>query len=315
MELQSLSDLGAEVFVIRRYAIEGSDIWSAFNPSIQLDEKGRFWVVFRASNYFFSREDAIGLTMGNKVRNRMFIGRLDPITMLFDESTIKEVDTKRLRPDIERGIEDARLYFDGKHWCLSATFLEKTVPVARICKVTLKSLEEPEATSIEIFPAPDDKRVEKNWMPIHKVGRSSKTKTDFIYDSNTIFAKGKFQKINDDTRFKDFRGGSQVIPIGDGTSISIIHETYTNTIQGFSSVTFTNQRKVRKYLHRFVRYDSNYHIIQISEPFFLVKEGIEFAAGIAKKDDQIVISFGRQDVASYLATIDLRHLLLTLKDV
>lgn len=313
--LPSLSDLGADAFLLRRYAAQGSDVWSAFNPSIAQDESGVYWVVFRASNYFFSREDTIGLTIGSKIRNRMFIGRLDPITMLFDETSIKEVDTKRLRSDIERGIEDARLFFDGKNWCLSATFLEHTVPVARICKIILKSLEHPEVLKIDILPAPDEKRVEKNWMPIHKVGLSSKVKTDFMYDATTTFAKGTFNKLSDDPRFTTFRGGTQVLPLGDGTSICLIHETYTKTIKRFSSVTFTNQRKVRKYAHRFVRLNQKYEIIQMSEQFVLVKEGIEFASGIAPYKDGFVISFGRQDVASYLATIDLGHLLLTLKDV
>lgn len=316
MELPNLSDLGAETFLLRRYAIKGSDVWSAFNPSIQVDEKGRYWVVFRASNYFFSREDALGLTIGNRIRNRMFIGRLDPITMLFDESTIKEVDTKRLRPDIQRGIEDARLFFDGKNWCFSATFLEReTQPIARICKITLKSLDDPEVLKIDLLPAPDETRIEKNWMPIHKVGRLSKSKVDFLYDSATILTKGELKTISDNEMLKNFRGGSQIVSLEDGTSIGIIHEVYAKPMKGFSTTTFSSGRLVRKYSHRFIRLDSNFKVIQVSDPFLLVSEGIEFAAGIAPYQDGFVISFGRQDIASYLATIDLGHLLLTLKDV
>ena len=315
MELPNLSDLGAETFLLRRYAIEGSDIWSAFNPSIAQDQQGDYWVVFRASNYFFSTEGSVGLTGGTKVYNRMFIGRLDPITMLFDEKSLKEVDTRRLRSDIERGIEDARLFFDGKHWCLSATFLEKTVPVARICKITLKSLAEPEVLQIDVLPAPDPQRVEKNWMPLHKVGTLAKSKTDFMYNLTTTVSKGKFQKVSDEDRFQTYRGGTQVLPIGDGTSICLVHETHSKTVSGFSPTTFTNQRMQRRYLHRFVRLDDKNRVIQVSDQFFLHKDGVEFAAGIAPYQDGFVISFGRQDVASYLSTISLGHLLLTLKDV
>lgn len=316
MTLPTLSQLGGEPFLLRRYAIAGSDIWSSFNPSIQIDDKGTYWVVFRASNYFFSREDTIGLTMGSKIRNRMFIGRLDPITLLFDEKSIKEVDTKRLRSDIQRGIEDARLFFDGKKWCLSATFLEKeTCPIARICKITLKSLEDPEVLKIDILPAPDETRVEKNWMPIHKVGKLAKSKIDFLYDARTTLSSRDFKRISDNEMLSKFRGGSQVVPVGDGTNIAIIHEVYAKPMKGFSSSTFSSGKMIRKYSHRFIRLDKEFKVIQMSEPFVLVAEGIEFAAGIAPYKDGFVISFGRQDVASYLATIDLGHLLLTLKDV
>lgn len=315
MTLPTLSQLGGETFLLRRYAIAGSDIWSAFNPSIQQDEKGSYWVVFRASNYFFSREDSLGLTIGSKIRNRMFLGRLDPITLLLQEDSIKEIETKHLRQDITRGIEDARLFFDGKNWCLSATFLEKTVPIARICKMTLKSLEDPKVLSIEILPVPDETRVEKNWMPIHKVDKLAKSKTDFMYNLNTLFTKGQFKTISDNENVTKFRGGSQIIPVGDGTNIGIIHEVYAKPMQGFSSSTFSSGRLIRKYSHRFIRLDSDLKIIQASDPFLLVAEGVEFAAGIAPYQDGFIISFGRQDIASYLATIDLGHLLLTLKDI
>ena len=315
MNLPNLSQLGGEAFLLRRYAFKDSNIWSSFNPSIQQDDKGDYWVVFRASNYYFSGEDSIGLTIGSKIRNRMFLGRLDPITMLFDESTIKEIDTQTLRPDIKRGIEDARLFFDGKHWCLSATFLEKTDPIARICKITLKSLEEPEVLSIDILPAPDATRVEKNWMPVHKTGKMSKSKIDFLYDANTTLSKSGFKRISDNQMLSKFRGGTQIVPMGDGTSIAVIHEVYAKPMEGFSSTTFSSGRLIRKYSHRFIRLDKDCKVFQVSDPFVLVAEGIEFASGIAPYADGFVISFGRQDVASYLATIDMGHLLLTLKDI
>ncbi len=319
--LPTIEDFGGEAFQIRRYAIEGSPLWSAFNPSIAKTENGEYWCVFRASNYYFTKEYAISLTVGKKVYNRMFIGRLSPTTLLFDETTIKEIDTRSIRNDIERGIEDARLYFDGKQWCISATFLEASVPVARICKIQIKSLENPEVSSIDIYPAPEEKRVEKNWMPINQKPTLLKPKDEYLYDTNTFYSKGKHKNLNESlpealrANLSHFRGGSQVIPIGDSTQICVIHEVYEKTIYGFSPTTFTNQRQIRRYSHRFLRLDNNYNLIQMSDKFVFMSEGIEFASGIASYKDGFAISFGKQDITSNIATISLGNLLLKMKDV
>ena len=67
------------------------------------------------------------------------------------------------------------------------------------------------------------------------------------------------------------------------------------------------------YRHAFVYYDSSLMPIDISVPFFLLRKGIEFAAGIAVENDHIVISFGVGDQASYISRFpkeELKHYLL-----
>jgi predicted GH43/DUF377 family glycosyl hydrolase len=307
------SELGGETFITRRYAEHGDERWSAFNPSIMQALNGEYWMAFRSSNYKFTYNRDLVLTHGNRVKNRTFIGRVNPTTWLLDESTVQEIDFSHLGPFI-RGPEDPRLYWNGKQYCMSMTVLEAVVPVARICVITLESLENPKAMTYEVLAVMNESRVEKNWMPIHKIGKLAKSKTDFIYSPTLQLSRGVFSPLNNESY--EYRGGSQVIPVGDGTNIAVVHEVYNKrTKHAVSMTTFAGSRDLQHYTHRLVRMDEKFTILQMSDPFHFFDEGIEFAAGIASTPDGFVISYGRSDVASYIATISLGHALHSMKDL
>lgn len=307
MTYPTILDLGGEAHLIRRYATPPNKSWSAFNPSIVLSNEGEYWIAFRASNYIFSgNRVSVGLTLGEKVRNKMFLVRLKK-DWSFDEDTLKEIIVHNVKENISRGLEDPRIFWDGTSYCISSTYLEKDCLEAKISKIRIKSLEDPEVLSIEIYPSPNN-QVEKNWMPV-------KDTESFVYDYCSVVTNGKMIKHNVNKKYDSFRGGSQIIPLGDGTSIGVIHEVYPVVVRGFNAVTFSSSTKVRNYNHRFVRYDKNLKPIQCSDNFIFVKEGIEFASGISPTKDGFVISFGRSDLASYVATISKDNLMKTLKDL
>ena len=272
-----------------------------------LSNEGEYWIAFRASNYIFSdTRITVRLTAGHRVRNKMFIVRLND-DWSFDEDTLKEVTVDNIRQDIIRGLEDPRLFWDGTSYCISATYLEKDSPIARISKIRIKSLENPEVFSMEVYPSPNN-QVEKNWMPVQDT-------ESFIYDYCSVLTNGEMVKHEINEKYKEFRGGTQVIPLGDGTSICLIHEIYTTIVHGVNPVTFSSTTKIRNYSHRFVRYDKDLKPIQCSDSFLFVRQGIEFASGIAPTKDGFVISLGRSDLASYVATISKDNILKTLKDL
>jgi hypothetical protein len=86
-------------------------------------------------------------------------------------------------------------------------------------------------------------------------------------------------------------------------------------VRGANPVTFSSTTKIRNYSHRFVRYNKDLKPIQCSDSFIFVKEGIEFASGIAPTKNGFVISLGRSDLAAYISTISKENLLATLKDL
>ena len=302
-----LSDFGAENHLVRRTIREDDKAWSAFNPSIMLSNEGEYWMAVRSSNYVLMSNGHASLTAEQKIRNKIYLVRLDPETWQFDDNTLKEVDTKRLRSDIIRNIEDPRLFWDGENYCITATFLEKTVPVARLCKIRLESLESANPLDIEIFPSPAG-QVEKNWMPI--VGTK-----DFIYKSDSVIKDGTLVEVEAPEVSKLFRGGSQILRIDAESSLGIIHQLHYKIYGAMSPSTFGALQSIRQYTHRFVRYNNNYEITHVSPKFVFLEDGIEFAAGLTEHNGKYVLSLGRSDRYSFIVTINKQKVLDMLEEV
>ena len=159
------------------------------------------------------------------------------------------------------------------------------------------------------IPSPngDKSYCEKNWMPIldmpyHFVKWTNPTLV-IKYDIETgttedaIYDKEKFIEAN-----KDFRGGSQVIRINDNQRMAFIHET--NLLRDPFG------RKDGNYAHRVIIWDNDWNIVHKSREFHFMGTyydhvkgqdyNIEFVTGVTMVGDDILISFGWQDNASYV---------------
>jgi hypothetical protein len=310
----TFTDIGGETTLIRRYLDPSNPAWSAFNCSVLKSNEGEYWLAFRSSNYQLRTDGNTILTAESKIRNEMYLVRLIPETWQFDEPTLRKVDITRLRSGVTRNIEDPRLFWDGTNYCISATFLERDVPVARLCKVTLKSLEDPEALDLEVYPSRAN-TIEKNWMPKIRVENDPSEPIDFLYRSGVVFVDGEFIDIPTHPSTLQYRGGTQLLPLEDGTSIGLIHHLYYLSYPIFNPTTFASKQSMRQYTHRFVLYNQKHEIIKVSKKFLFLSEGIEFAAGIAEHNDNFIVSFGRSDIASYMATINKQKVFDMLEDI
>jgi len=85
------------------------------------------------------------------------------------------------------------------------------------------------------------------------------------------------------SKYPGLRGGSQLVRVDDDAWLGIGHE-----------MKFVNAKKY--YWHAFYLVDSTGSMLAVSEPFKLVQNGIEFAAGMALDGDRLVISFGVDDM-------------------
>jgi len=301
MRFPTISELGGKVFFQRRYAEPNDEGWSSFNSSVMLSNEGEYWMAFRSSNYYFvNGHDSLCFSdnpRGAFVLNKLFLVKLNKDTWQFEEETLKQIDTKSSNPFIIRDVEDPRLFWDGENYCISATILERGFKIAKICKITLKSLDEPEVTSLDIFDSYKEKVSEKNWMPIQNT-------KNFIHSSYVGFFNNQFIEKDCNPLAKSFRGSSQVIPFGDNTHIAVIHEAEHYYESRQNPINFGSKVKVLSYSHRFILMNDKYDIIKISDKFVMTdKQGFDFVAGMAPTDDGYVISFGRSDVACYVATI------------
>ena len=99
---------------------------------------------------------------------------------------------------------------------------------------------------------------------------------------------------------EQFRGGTQAI-VFDGGWLALIHEV-------------SERDKRRYYQHRFVWFDSSNRLRRVSRPFYFIRKGVEFAAGLTRRPDGkgLIISFGVGDSEAWIATVeasDVRRLL------
>ena len=94
--------------------------------------------------------------------------------------------------------------------------------------------------------------------------------------------------------YNDMRGGSQVIKYKDGY-LTIIHET-----QLYGSEL---GRKDGTYQHRFVYWDKEFKTRKFSKLFSFMNMKIEFCCGLAKYNNDYLITFGASDNAAYILKI------------
>lgn len=196
------------------------------------------------------------------------------------------------------GLEDARIVRWNDKLYISG--VRRDVKTNGEGRMELSEIEISESGVKEIsrfrIPAPngDGSYCEKNWMPI----------IDMPYHYLKWCNPVEIVRANPEdkscvTTFlgtkiffdRDQRGGGQVIPFEDGY-LSLIHETNLyNSAQG---------RKDGTYRHRFIYWSKNWEPIHRSKEFSFMEAKIEFACGLAKRNNDIFITFGFQDNAAYV---------------
>jgi hypothetical protein len=116
----------------------------------------------------------------------------------------------------------------------------------------------------------------------------------FAYNDGEIDSQGL-----SDFDLGRLRGGSQAVQIPDGR-LFVVHD-----------VTWRGQ--ARTYLHRFVLMSEDFCVLKMSEPFYFIKHGIEFCAGLAYDGKRLVASFGVDDREAHLGTFELDGVLAKLR--
>jgi predicted GH43/DUF377 family glycosyl hydrolase len=283
------------------------------NPSI-MNLNGTLMGIIRHTNYTFYHSE-----------RKLFHHPFGPLTYLHPENDHKlrtwnyyveldsnmeikrwmNIDTSRF---IEQevwefvGLEDARIV----HWNdrLYTTGVRRDLKPngegrMELCEIVVTAKDVVETSRFRIPPPNDpDSYCEKNWMPVLdqpytyvkwanptevvKVDPASQTCT-------TIFQGEKVIPVN-----RDIRGGSQVIPYGDGY-IALTHE-----VDLFKSET---GRKDAVYKHRFIVWDRDWNMVKYTPDFSIMAGVVEFAVGMCEHNGDYLITYGFQDNASYIMRI------------
>ena len=232
-----------------------------------------------------------------------YLCELDPTTLEIQSYT--KVDTSKLDiPPVWEfiGLEDVRLVrWDGKLYMCGVRRDVKPNGEGRM--ELSEIIDGKEISRFRIEPPIDpNSYCEKNWMPIldmpyHFVKWTNPTEVVKVYPE-----EGRSEQIHLGQYCDmpaDLRGGSQVIPFGEGY-LTFNHETYLyNSEQG---------RKDGTYKHRFTYWDKNWNILKFSDNFSFLDAKVEFACGLAKYKENYLITFGFQDNASYILKIPAKFL-------
>jgi hypothetical protein len=279
------------------------------NPSI-LVEDDKIRVILRAVNYTFYHSE-----------KKLFQHQWGPLTYVHPENDVhlrttnyyleldenykitryNKIDTSKF-PDKELwdfvGLEDARIFrWDGKLYTSGVRRDLDTIGTGRmeLCEIVVDDDKVTEVSRVRIEPPNDpNSYCEKNWMPIldmpyHYVKWSNPTevvKVDPETQTSKTIHLGQHHNIP-----RDLRGGSQVVP-WNGYYLALTHE-----VDLFNSEV---GRKDAVYYHRIVIWDQNFNLVRWSKEFSLMSGHVEFCIGLARQNNDLLITFGFQDNAAYL---------------
>jgi hypothetical protein len=298
---------------ILRFAEESNTKWSAFNPSVAYSKDLGFWVLFRSSNYFLdpATTSAVLTTDDNRVRTRLWMAQLNQSLSGILEETLVELDYSNAGIELKRGPEDGRLYWVEDHWEFTAGLKEPSVELPRIGRFSINGSS---VSLLEIYNSGNLYDVEKNWVTTS----DGSGDFDYIYNPVSVYKNGIGPvSVRDDSfGVRDVRGGTQLVPVGNGEYLSVIHEVVVREVKLYIPRYFGYKNvKIRKYLHRFAKYSKTGKIIGLSDRFVFTGARIEFAAGLVLDKDHLYVSYGHQDVASYIAKIELKKVMEMIYDV
>lgn len=308
---KTIQEMGGETWRILRFADSFDKRWSAFNPSIAYSPIEGYVVLFRSSNYFFDPETSSTiLTVGNRVQSRMWLGTLKNDWTL-DLETLREIDFSEAGIQFKRGAEDGRLYWVDGAWEITAGLHEPGIELPRIGRFRLDGLK---AKLVKIYTDGQLFDVEKNWM----APAIPSSVFDFIYTAADVYRDGvgpvRVKEPSDSIRH--VRGGSQLWSLPDGRYLAIVHEAdVKKTKVHIPRMFVTKEVSIRTYLHRFATYDSSGKLSGLGPRFKLSDARIEFAAGLVVAGDNVIVSYGYKDVASYLGKINLNVVLESIEEV
>jgi hypothetical protein len=295
------------------------------NPSI-LNDNGKLLVNLRHVNYTFYHSE-----------KKTFQHQWGPLTYLHPENDLhlrttnwycelndeleitryNKIDTSKFDTYDPMwdfvGLEDARLVrWDNKLYITGVRRDTTTNGQGRmeLSEIVVDDTSVTEVNRYRIQPPKDpNSYCEKNWMPIldgeFKFIKWSNPTEVVSVDINSFSSKtihdGQYIQIG-----SDLRGGSQVLPLGDGHYIALVHE-----VDLFASEV---GRKDAVYRHRFIVWDKDWNIVKFTKDFSIMNGHVEFAVGMCRFNNDMLITFGFQDNAAYILKLGIAEMLEFIND-
>lgn len=285
------------------------------NPSVFIDDDGDILVNLRHVNYtlyhsentqqFPSRWGPLSYLHPEKDQRLVTVNYLCRLDSNLSMTDFAKVDTSKLDvPPVWEfvGEEDCRLVkWDGDYYLVGVRRDTTTHGEGRmeLSKITLdkKTWKVEEVSRIRVpAPGPNNSYCEKNWVPVldlpyHFIKWTSPTELVVTYPDlparcDQVFVQDALIPPTDQ------RGSSHLVRWG-SMYLSITHEV--NLFKNYLN------QKDGIYRHRLCVWDDQLNLVGLSRtPFSFLDARIEFCAGAAVYEGDLLISFGFQDNAAFV---------------
>lgn len=238
-----------------------------------------------SQTYLFNKD---GFESRNLISNVLNTNVCNTQEIVYPESIVSDTQYK--------GLEDARLIVWNNKLYAYGTRWDKVKDKGCICIYELDFNKQP-INEIIVHPQ-GYSNCEKNW------GAIEDQPFTFVYCNNPtqvikVNQKGGCSLVKNNDKNDDIKdwikGSTQVIKYSDDEYMSIVH---TNANYVKENINYTD------YLTAFIFYDKDFKITRMSKWFVFNSAMCEFACGLAKKDDDIYITYSQLDCTSHLIVVN-----------
>ena len=284
-----LASLASDV-QIGEVHLDARPAWPAFNPSIAATPHGDgLRMIVRTANYQIERGV---LHRDGVLHNVNYLLELDEDLAVVGLEQVRDRSEARGRfPSQIQGYEDCRLFSLRDRWYATATVCDRN-PIDRR-EIALLTFEGADIVDARVLSGPGRKRHEKNWMPFVASGELALLYTcgpTVVLDCDPDSAETAVRSRNAAPALaRGFRGGSQGVECAEG-QLFVVHEV----VRAGSAL---------RYLHRLVLLDREMRLAAVTPSFTFTTDRVEFCAGMARRNDDLVLSFGVSDAAAGLAVL------------
>lgn len=294
-----------------RYEIKPTPHGKFGNPSITVFQ-GRYYVSVREVNYsytFFSKN--VKFNAGDtEFKSNTWICEFNIRNGAFlDFKKLESVVPNGLDRDIQpSNCEDARAFAHAGRLNLLWTVSERIDAANYRNFMLFGSITGSVVSDLQTVESPLGRLREKNWMPL-----VLNDKVHFVYQVNPLqiyaYERGGTTQIFASEKslenLRYYSGSSQVIPFEDSLLCVVHRGIRLPTILGLTFPVF--------YLHKILVLNKDYSVKAFSKSFFFSMRSIEFCAGIAADGNELLFSYGVEDVNAYILKINYSELAKSLE--
>jgi len=196
------------------------------------------------------------------------------------------------------GLEDMRVCKFGDEWvALVVTFEYGSHNHPSICVCTFDKKDNGNLFISNISPTNyKENECQKNWAPFVENNKlyaiySHHPLTIVEIDPKNGNTKVSIQKESTEYDLSKIRGSTSPIRLQNGSWLVLVHEVLL--------------RDTRKYFHRFIIYDKDWNVQEISMGFYFNELFVEFSLSISIVNDVVTIFYSKEDNSTEMMTVSL----------